>query len=101
MVVKWFVGQSIKQYEQTISKLEGDIKRLKDEEIEELKGALHNQQRTSDSRSSDIERRFVELNTKFVDREDYLKHQTTTDLKLDALHKRLDEMMAIMLRNKP
>lgn len=99
-VVKWFVSRSIKGYETTIENLQAEIKRIKDEELEELKGALHNQQRTSDSRSSDIERRFVELNSRFVDKEDYLRHQTVTESKLDAIHRRFDELMALIIKKQ-
>ncbi len=91
-IVKWFVSRSIHEYETTVSVMQG--------KLEEVEGSLHNQQRTSDARASDMERKFVELNTKFVDREDYLKHQTTTDLKLDALHRRLDEMVGMMIRKQ-
>lgn len=99
-VVKWFVSRSIKEYEKTISDLESDIKRLKDEEIEELKGSLHNQQRTSDVRNADIERRFIELNSRFVDKDDYLRHQTVTESKLDAIHRRFDELMALIIKKQ-
>lgn len=99
-VVKWFVSRSIKEYENTIDNLEGDIKRLKDEEIGKLKDSLHNQQRTSDIRAAETERRFVELNSRFVDKDDYLRHQTVTESKLDAIHRRFDELMAIIIKKQ-
>jgi hypothetical protein len=98
-VVKWFVSRSIRQYEDTNKELKTEISNLK-KEIKGLEDTLHNHQRTADFRAAEIDRRFIELSNKYVDREDYLKHQTTSDLKLDSLHKRLDEIMAIILRGK-
>ena len=89
--VKWFVSRSIAEYESTIKSLK--------QQVIELEGAQHNQQRTAEIRSSEVDRKFIELNNKFVPKDDYVNNQVTSDLKLDSIHRRVDEMMAVILKN--
>jgi len=90
--MKWFVSRSISEYESTIKSLK--------QEVTELEGTQHNQQRTADIRSAEVERRFIELSTKFVDKDDYLRHQTVTDAKLDAIHRRFDELTVLIIKKQ-
>ncbi|MEI6065602.1 MAG: hypothetical protein WCQ26_13490 [Pseudanabaena sp. ELA748] len=88
-LVRWFVVRSIHQHETTVNGIK--------EKNDGLRKDLSMQQRELDQRLSEIDRRFVELSTKFVNKEDYLRHQTITEAKLDAIHRRFDELMAIII----
>lgn len=90
--VKWFVSRSISEYESTIKALK--------QEVTELEGAQHNQQRTNEVRHEEIKREFLSLQNKFVDKDDYLRHQTVTDAKLDAIHRRFDELTVLIIKKQ-
>ncbi|MEX0271195.1 hypothetical protein AB3R30_18825 [Leptolyngbyaceae cyanobacterium UHCC 1019] len=42
----------------------------------------------------------LSISQQLVSREDYIRHQTLTEAKMDAVHRRLDQMMTLLMERK-
>jgi hypothetical protein len=71
-----------------------------EEKVVDVEGQLFNVQRLQQVRDSDTDKKLLEikgfLKDNYVPREDYLRHETVMEAKLDAIHRRMDELFHAM-----
>jgi len=93
-LLRWFIVRLVRQTDERLTALDSRLTHVMDLLAESAKqnsatNALIGKQIT-DAR--------LENASRYVSRDDYVRSQSVNEAKLDAVHRRLDEMMALIVR---
>ncbi|WP_019500848.1 hypothetical protein [Pseudanabaena sp. PCC 6802] len=94
-LIRWFLGRAIGQIDSQFDKAE--------EHRKALEGSLKYMSRDFDDRIEEVKEQVVELRAeanRYVPQEDYVRNAAVLEGKVDAVHRRMDEVFFILTRTK-
>jgi hypothetical protein len=94
-LIRWFLGRSVSQIDERLEKADQDRATFR-ESLKFMKDDF-------DERFSDFTKEMGELKNlthKYVPQDDYVRNAAVFEGKVDALHRRMDEIFLILTRSK-